>query len=205
MKKTFLAILCLALGASTFAQVKLRPGFRAGLNASTFTNTENTSRKIGVNGAIFANVHFARFYELQPELTFSSQGYKRDDFTIAGSTIEGDDYSVNYLGVAITNKFFIVPKTGLHLIVGPTVEINIGDDFNDDAITPIDFSLFGGIGYEFPIGLGIEARYKHGIIDVRDSFYDDIADDEDAEFGDFFDDNLLNSVFQFNIYYKFNF
>ncbi|MGB1307261.1 MAG: porin family protein [Oceanihabitans sp.] len=159
MKKLVLAIVFLAIGTSTFAQVKIRPGFRVGLNSATYTNTENTSRKLGVNAALFANVHFARFYELQPEITYSNQGFKQDDFTIAGSTIKGDEFSVNYLGLAITNKFFIVPNTGIHVLLGPTVEINIGDDSNDDDITPIDFSLFGGIGYEFPFGLGLEARY----------------------------------------------
>jgi hypothetical protein len=38
MKKIFLAIAIIAISIPTFSQVKVRPGFRMGLNASTVTN-----------------------------------------------------------------------------------------------------------------------------------------------------------------------
>lgn len=206
MKKLILSFALFTVITATFSQIKVRPGFRTGINSATFTNTDNTSRKIGINAAMFANIHFARFYELQPEFTYSNQGFKQDNYNYiepySGNiiSVQGDDFNVHYVGMAVTNKFFIVPNTGLHIIVGPSIEINVSDDSND-FITPVDFSLFGGIGYEFPFGLGLEARYKQGFIDVRDSYFD-FVDETDS---DYYDNNWLNSVFQFNVYYKFNF
>ncbi|TYA52329.1 porin family protein [Formosa maritima] len=207
MKKLFLAIAFVAISLPTFSQVKVRPGLRMGINLSNITNIDNTERKVGFNGAMFANIHFARFYELQPELTYSNQGFKRNDYAYYdpyyGDVIhmEGDNFNIHYVGMSVANKFFVVPNIGLHFIVGPSVEVNISDDSDYDEITPIDFSLFGGIGYEFKFGLSLEARYKQGFIDIRDDYFDYI-DDNDY---DYYDDNFLNSSFQFSVSYKFDF
>ncbi|MCX7551453.1 porin family protein [Xanthomarina sp. F2636L] len=201
MKNLLLSIAFIAVSISTYSQVKVRPGLRMGLNASTVTNHHNSERVLGLNGAMFVNIHFASFYELQPELTYSNQGYKAERFSGVVDPYDPyfssseQDVNTHYLGLAIANKFYFVPNLGLHLIVGPTLEINVSNNSYYD-VTPVDLSLFGGIGYEFPMGLGIEARFKQGIIDVRDSFYN---------FNDeyYYENNKLNSVFQFNIYYKF--
>src|SRR5690606_42059128 len=77
MKNLLVAIAFVAISLPTFSQVKVRPGLRMGLNAATITNHEDSERKIGFDGAIFSNIHFTSFYELQPELTYSNQGFKR--------------------------------------------------------------------------------------------------------------------------------
>jgi hypothetical protein len=210
MKKLFLAIACIAISIPTFSQVKVRPGFRMGLNASTITNNYDSDRVLGFNGAMFVNIHLASFYELQPEFTYSNQGYKGERYSdyidpydpvVNFST---QDVHINYIGLAITNKFFFVPNLGLHLIVGPSLEVNVSDNSYYD-ITPVDLSLFGGIGYEFPMGLGMEVRFKQGIVDVREGYYDFYYDDYDYNYDDQYynGNNKLNSVFQFNVYYKF--
>ncbi|MCX7548909.1 porin family protein [Xanthomarina sp. F1114] len=202
MKNLLMAIVFIAISLPTFSQVKINPGLRMGLNASNITNQYNSDRVIGFNGAMFVNFHFARFYELQPEMTYSNQGFKGDSYTYldpySGDIIRvnQDNASLHYLGLSVANKFYFFPDLGLHFIIGPSLEFNISDNSYYD-ITPIDISLFGGIGYEFPIGLGIEARYKQGVIDVRDSFYN-------FNDGNYYENNKLNSVFQFNVYYKFD-
>lgn len=206
MKKVILSALALFVVAVTFSQVKVRPGIRTGLNASTITDLNNSSRKIGVNGAIFVNLRLGSFYELQPEFTYSSQGWSQDFPNIEPYNDpiyqnNNGDINTHYIGMAVTNKFFFVPNLGLHFIIGPSVEVKVSDNLPYDDVTPIDFALFGGIGYEFPIGLGIEARYKQGLIDVRDGYYDYYYDDNDNDY--YNGNNKLNSVFQFNVYYKF--
>lgn len=207
MKKIFLAILLIALSLPTFSQVKVSPGIRAGLNLSKITNSENVSRKAGFNGAFFVNIHLSRFYELQPEFTYSNQGFKRDSYNYINPydtnvyTAQDLDVSSNYVGMAIVNKFFFVPNLGLHMLLGPGLEINVSDNLRNDSLTPVDLTFFVGLGYEFPIGLGFEARYKQGVVDVNANYYEYYDDGYYND--DYYYKNKLNSVFQFNVYYKF--
>ncbi|WP_291864457.1 porin family protein [Maribacter sp.] len=193
MKKVIVVLLFFVFSIEAFSQSKVRPGIRLGLNSANISNT-NLEDKIGLNGAVFADIRFTDFYALQPEIAFSSQGGE--------SSFNGEDLNVNYISIAAVSKFFVIPKQGLHFIVGPSIDIdfdnnliNIVNDTNNSDVTPIDLALFFGIGYEFPFGLIIEARYKQGLINI------DLFDD-------FFDDNQenntsLNTVFQVGIAYKF--
>lgn len=210
MKKLTLFVAAVMVTAATIAQVKVRPGFRAGLNVSKITHLENVNRKVGANAAMFVNVHLAKFYELQPELTYSNQGWSRDAYSFTDPynnvnyNVRSEDVSTHYIGIALTNKFFMSPNIGLHILLGPGMEFNVSDNLPYDSITPIDLTLFAGIGYEFPFGLGFEARYKQGLIDVRDGYYDDYYYNNGYYEGEYYNGkNKLNSVFQFNVYYKF--
>lgn len=175
-----------------FSQVKVRPGLKLGFNSSAVSNLPRSESKLGFQGAMFANVHFVSFYELQAEASFSNQGY---EWNAMG---ESGDVDIKYIGFALSNKFFVVPNLGLHLLVGPSVEVNVSDE--DADITPFDFSFFGGVGYEFPFGLGLELRYKQGIIDIRDGYWEEFEEGDEL-----FDDNVLNGVLQFGVCYKFQF
>lgn len=64
------------------------------------------------------------------------------------------------------------------------------DNYNDNDITGFDLAFAFGAGYEFPFGLGVEARYKVGIIDILDFFSDG---------------NSKNNVVQLGLNYKFKF
>lgn len=207
MKKTILFFALLTVSITAFSQVKVRPGVRLGLNAASVTNVDNSDLKIAPNAGLFVNLHLTDFYELQVETNYSNQGAKAsytETYYFNGSPVLYDveeDLSIHYVSLAIANKFFVIPDVGLHLIIGPSLDINVADD--DANVTDIDFSLFGGIGYEFPFGLGIEARYKQGFIDLDESYNDDYDYDDDYDYYD--GDNFLNSVFQLGVYYKFNF
>ena len=213
MKKALLLFAFVTVSLTAFSQIKVRPGVRLGLNAATISNMDNAERKLGINAATYVNIHFSNFYELQVEGTYNNQGstqtyqvYNGFDPSL-GHTREVD-LNLHYVGVGIVNKFFIIPDVGLHFILGPSLEVNVDDDGAD--ITPIDFSLFGGIGYEFPFGLGLEARYKQGLIDVRENYDGSYYIGNDYYYaendGDYYDgNNLLNGVIQFGVYYKFNF
>jgi hypothetical protein len=116
-----------------------------------------------------------------------------------------EDLDIHYISLGVANKFFISPNIGLHFVLGPTLDINtetgpinVINGNADFDITPIDLAFFGGIGYEFPFGLILEARYKQGLLDV-DAFNDS------GEYTPNYDDNHLNAVFQFGAAYKFDF
>ena len=201
MKKLLFILAFTLLSFTTFSQVKVRPGLRLGANMSKISNSYTEDYKSGLNASIFLNVRFSNFYALQPEIFYSNQGGK-------GSIVGVEDFSVDYVGIAIANHFFVIENLGLHFIVGPSLDLNFDDNWvnliNDDSdlyITPLDFSFFGGIGYEFPFGLSIEARYKQGLIDI-DAF-DDYYNNDGFYYEN--DENQLNSVIQIGVAYKFSF
>lgn len=203
MKNLLLTLVFVTISSTVFSQVEFSPGVRLGVNQSTVTNSD-LEAKTGLYAGLFANIQFTKFYALQPEITYSNQGGKSD---IRGM----DDLNIHYVSIGVANKFFVVKDLGLHIIVGPSIDLNFEDNWisliNDDGdidITPIDFTVFAGVGYEFPFGLSIEARYKHGLIDL--DTYDNNYYDTNGNYQYYdYDDNQLNAVFQIGATYKFDF
>ena len=155
MKNLFLAFAFITISTTAFSQITIRPGVRAGVNFANLTNTISDTKTDAYIGA-FAAVQFVHFYTLQPEINYSRQG--------ARSKFAGfDDIEIQYVGFTLTNKFSPFKDIGVHAILGPSINIKVGDNINGDAEV-FDFLFFGGIGYDFPFGLGIEARYNLGII-----------------------------------------
>ena len=173
MRKLILFIVFSLLFTSIYAQTKVRPGIKIGVNNSNITNSY-LEPKTGIYVGGFASIKFNNRYTLQPELLYSQQGGN-------GNSRANEDLEIHYISLGVANKFFVSPNIGFHL-----------------DITPIDLAFFGGIGYEFPFGLILEARYKQGLLDV-DAFSDS------GEYAPNYNDNHLNSVFQFGAAYKFDF
>tara|TARA_R110002111_G_scaffold163455_2_gene229647 strand:- start:12495 stop:13076 length:582 start_codon:yes stop_codon:yes gene_type:complete len=193
MKKLILVFAFITLSTTVFSQVTIRPGVRAGANISNFTNTEHDSKTDLYIGA-FAAIKLADFYTLQPEINYSRQGAK--------SKFSSHKYEINYVGITLANKFSPFKEIGLNFILGPSINIKVSDNFNDyyDDLESFDFLLFGGLGYEFPFGLGIEARYNIGLIDI-------FGGNVNAEYEEDtnIDNLILNKVFQIGATYKFDF
>lgn len=211
MKKSILLFVCCFVGIAAFAQVTVKPGVRAGLNLANFTNTDFDTKADFYVGGLVA-IKLAKFYTLQPELTYSRQGakgqyYEYNDFNnfdpIVQNTyiIRDRDYSLQYVSLAVMNRFDIVQ--GFHGIVGPTLDFRVGDNFPDELgreLADVDFALNGGFGYTLPMGLTVEARYKLGLVDIfgynfEDDYYNESSED--------YDDIYLNSVFQIGVSYTF--
>ncbi|GAA3593098.1 outer membrane beta-barrel protein [Flavivirga amylovorans] len=194
MKKSLLTWTLIAVSAIAFSQITIKPGVRAGANFSNFTNTDLDSKTDLYIGAL-AEIKFVSFYALQPEINYSRQGGKA---IVSGS----DDLEIQYLGIALANKFYPSKAIGLHAIVGPAINIKVSDNFennfNDDA-EGFDFLFFGGLGFDFPFGLGIEARYNIGIVDIFGSNVNNTNGNNNV------DDLILNKVFQIGAIYKFDF
>ena len=189
MKKLFLAI-TLSCFLFTNAQIEFKPGVKAGLNSANITNT-NFDGKLDFYIGAFLTVDFVEFYNLQPELVYSRQGGQ--------ASLSGlEDLEINYLTLTIANKFFPFRDLGLHAIIGPSFDFKISDNvdsnFGDD-IVGFDFGLIGGLGYEFPFGLSVEARFKHGFVDI---FGENINNSVT------FDELFANQVFQIGAAYQFD-
>lgn len=184
-----------------FSQTKFSPGIRAGVNYATITKS-SLKPKIDFYGGVFFNMRFSDFYALQPEITYSRQGGESEVSSIPDLTVE-------YICVSITNKFHFLKNNRLHALIGPGIETNINENFVslsngqeiEEHVTPIDFSVYLGIGYEFDFGLTAELRYKQGIIGV--DYSDENPWEEETGPPIFY--QQLNSVFQVGLSYKFDF
>lgn len=215
MKKIYVIVVFLLMTTSSIlSQVKLRPGVRLGMNISSISGIDNTSSKIGLEGGAFLNIHFSDFYELQLETLLTQQGAKLDgDFNngLGSSSDDIFDENVNpnsindidltYASIGVINKFFIIKDAGLHFLAGGNFNIAINNE--DYNFIDVDLAFTAGIGYQFPFGLTIDARYKQGIIDLDDGFTSFGGGSDDDLFED--SKNYLNSSIQLGVSYKFDF
>lgn len=197
-KFLFLSIFLFAIGVSN-AQTELWLGPKAGVNVANVSNLDGKSLTGIYGGAAFA-IRFSERYALQPELGISMQGSSEIYNT-------NEDLKLTYFTLGVINKLYIAE--GFHILAGPEFNFKINDTFSDwvdDGVydedgnyigdtdaQPFDFALVGGLGYDLPLGLTFEARYKQGLQDVMNF----INWDSDT-------DSRLNQVFQFGIAYKFH-
>lgn len=193
MKKLFLAALLLA-GFATQAQVTFRPGVRAGVNFSHFTQSDNyyyynydpyytpyNSRrteftsKTDFYAGLYGALNLGRFYTLQPEIDFSRQGAYIEYFD-SNNFRRKEKIDVSYLSVALINKFRF---QNFNIHVGPSIDFvverprylfnpNDPDAFSAPIENEVDLAFTLGVGYNFTKSLGIEARVKKGIVPVYD-------------------------------------
>lgn len=197
MKKIFTAITLVLLFGVSNAQVELWLGPKAGVNVASVSDMDGKSLVGAYAGAAFA-IKFSERYALQPELGFSMQGASE----IYNS---GEDLKLNYFTVGVINKLYLVD--GFHILAGPEFNFKVNDTFSDsydiydedgnwlgdNDAQPFDFAIVGGLGYDLPLGLTFEARYKQGLQDVMD--FINLSDDSKSR---------LNQVFQIGISYKFH-
>ena len=197
MRKITLIAFVLFIGLKTSqAQMKVSPGIRGGLNLSTLTNINNNSMKSDYYIGGLVEMKFNKYFTLQPELTYSRQGANSEEYML-GSNNEDRKYELNYVTLGAVAKFNFGGQ-GFHVLAGPSLDIKTDDNFGRYGYNPIgtDLAFVGGIGYSLPNGLTFEARFKQGLIDIYG--YDDIDYDDY-----YYEQIILNQVFQFGISYTF--
>jgi len=197
MRKITLIAFILFIGLTTsHAQMKVSPGIRGGLNLSTLTNINNNSMKSDYYIGGLVEMKFNKYFTLQPELTYSRQGANSEEYML-GSNNEDRKYELNYVTLGAVAKFNFGGQ-GFHVLAGPSLDIKTDDNFGRYGYNPIgtDLAFVGGIGYSLPNGLTFEARFKQGLIDIYG--YDDIDYDDY-----YYEQIILNQVFQFGISYTF--
>lgn len=175
----------MVLFVNMHSQVTFKPGIRLGLNIASISNI-NDGSKTDFQAGIFGELKLGSIYALQPEINYSKQGSEHLD--------------LDYLSIRLINKFYILSdETPLFISISPGIDFNLhgktesySSDYGAGVTFDADISFTGGIGYDFPFGLGVEARYKKGITDVLMNY------DHQAL-------QRLNSVIQLSAYYKFDF
>jgi hypothetical protein len=197
MKKITLIAFVLFIGlVKSQAQVKVSPGLRGGLNVSTLTNIDDNRSKTDFYFGGLVNIKFNKYFSLQPELTYSRQGDEGREYFGNGYNYRYVNYELNYLTVGAVAKFNIGGK-GFHILGGPSLDFKIDDNYINSSPENFDLAIVGGVGYTLPNGLTFEARIKQGLIDIYG--YDGINNDDNY----YYNDVILNQVFQIGISYTF--
>ena len=195
MKKITLIAFVLFIGLVKLqAQVKVSPGLRGGLNLSTLTNIDDNRSKTDFYIGGLVDIKFNKYFSLQPEITYSRQGDEGRYFE--NGRYYSEKYELNYLTLGAVAKYHFGGK-GFHVLAGPSLDIKVGDNYINSNPEGFDLAIVGGVGYTLPNGLTFEARIKQGMIDIYG--YDGIDNDNDY----YYDDVILNQVFQIGISYTF--
>lgn len=202
MKRILLLAMLFATLGQGYAQKKLQPGVRAGLNISSITNGNGNSKSDFYLG-VQLPINFNKFYTLQPELEYSRQGAK--DVTLnynydnwwGNSKKEAfkGDITLSYIEVKAMSKFRF---NKFNLQAGPGLGFQVeGNSYTD---FDVDFTITVGVGYDITDKLGVEVRYKAGVISVVDNYW---KWDNDYNNNSNYRDNQHNSVFQIGLTYTF--
>jgi len=195
-----LAVVAFVATAPLYAQKKVSPGIRAGVNVATLSNIDADFKTDFYAGATLS-LNLARRYTLQPELIYTRQGANNVAFVDeeTGQPSGHEDVTIQYLSLGVVNKFYFVD--GFHGLVGPSLDMKIGKnfpriDFDDDDYGGVDLGIALGLGYTLPFGLTVEGRFKTGLLDAfNNDYFLGIFDDPDKV--------SLNRVFQIGLSYSF--
>lgn len=170
--KIYLSFACLTLFLTTAINAQyINLGIKGGFNYYTIKSDNNALSKFkpGFNAGYLGHIHFTKHFALQPELWFSTQGYKYN----LSSGDEGT-LKLNYLNLPVLFQFMF--NRGFRLQAGPQVgllvfaksknnnnSINSKDNFNT-----IDFAITTGFSYvNPPTGFGGDLRYNFGISNIN--------------------------------------
>lgn len=195
MRKFVLIAFVLLIGIQAKAQVKVSPGLRGGLNVSTLTNIDDNSSKTDFYVGGLVNIKFNKFFSVQPEINYSRQG--DEGRYLENGRYYSEKYELNYITLGAVAKFNF-GGGGFHLLAGPSLDLKVSDNYINTNPEDFDLAFVGGIGYTLPNGLTFEARLKQGLIDI----YGYNGYDYDNN-GYYYNDVILNQVFQIGISYTF--
>lgn len=177
MKKILLsAVLTFLLCTTTQAQ-EMAFGFKAGYNLSEI-KVNDDRYDYGTRGGLhiggLAELTLSDRFSLQAELFYSQQGASKTVYE--WPDIYDDEIIMNYINLPVLAKFYIVeglaieagPQIGYLLKAEQTSMRRDGFDSNvKDSYKLTDFSIVGGISYEFPLGLFLQARYANGLNNIN--------------------------------------
>jgi len=188
MKKISLFALALTTSLAMYAQnetvtkmaVKPRFGIKAGANLAKLrpqsyptgidleTNTHTT-----LHAGFLVNLPLGTGgFALQPEVLYNGQGSKMNLKTTTPATSQKFEQDMKFLTVPVmfqwksTGGFFVETGPQIGFLLKAKVEgdgISQDEEENDDSYENFEFSWGAGLGYMSRIGLGIGARYNHGI------------------------------------------
>jgi len=217
MKKISFLAFILITSVSLFAQNEKTTtptthfGVKAGVNMSKLRPNDvpsgveiSTNMKTSFGGGFFVNIPLGTSgLAFQPELLFNGQGSKMNVTTnvLGVSNSVKYEQDLRYLSVPMMLQF--KSAGGFYGELGPQLSYLLdarqdgpGDENveNEKNFENFEFSGGAGIGYVSAMGLGIGARYNHGLTNVLDN--------ESSTSGSN-NMSLKHSVIQIGLFYQF--
>lgn len=162
MKKLIVAAITLFVGTTAFSQ-SIDLGVKAGANFANITDASGLSNKTGFQAGVFGGVKFSDKFGIQADILYSQQGAEFDF----------GKFDLDYVNIPIVVKYYLIQ--GLNVQVGPQFGFVVKDDvyttsFGGNSIKAntenTDVSGVVGAGYDFPLGIRVDARYNFGLTDV---------------------------------------
>ncbi len=158
MKKLTAFLVTVFIASAAISQ-EIDLGIKAGANFATITDASNASNKTGFLAGAFVGFKFSDKIGLQADLLYSQQGAEFD----------GEKFDLTYVNVPVVLKYYIIQ--GLNLQAGPQFGFVVDDNIKEvlgeinDAESS-DVSGVVGVGYDFPFGIRLDARYNFGLTEV---------------------------------------
>ena len=187
--KILLLLATFLIAGSAFGQSS-RIGAKAGLNMSNMTVEGNNDQnlKFGLNAGLFGKFMLNETFALQPELLYSSKGFKNnfDESLIADGEAK---FNLNYIDIPVKLVYYLAedfsfqfgPYVGYLLGANVDTDAEVLDFFNVDSadelkrdrFNALDYGLIGGLEFELePLVVGFS--YNLGLAKVA-------ADNEPTE------------------------
>lgn len=204
MKKIAFALLLSCLGVVYGFAQEFHFIPKVGLNLSTITGLYDMGVRPGLNVGLSGEFLLTSRFAFEPGVYYSMQGAK-GDIVIADESGQSQDGTVicgaDCLNIPIYAKWYS-NAGGLYLFGGPQISIKVhetnkvkasGRDDVDpfegaSTLKTFDLGLGVGLGYQFDSGLLASAGYTIGFLNP---------------FKDSYGKTYLNSVFQFNLGWRF--
>lgn len=192
MKKILLFAAFAALTFTTSQAQDFRFGAKLGANFSNVNgdDVDDTNGRAGIHLGGVARIGLSEMLAIQPELVFSSQGYKVN--------LPGDDGQIRLSYINLPIMADVTLAEGFSLQGGPQVGFNIsadakydGDTEDIEDVQTIDFGVGIGAQYILPMNLFFQARYVIGVTNVFEEI-------------DGFQPEAKNSVISLSVGYFFN-
>jgi Outer membrane protein beta-barrel domain len=199
MKKLLLAVCCLFMTSSAFAQweigIKISPSIGSNrIVAPKELNFESLNSKTHFGGGVIADYFFGENYAFSTGLIYNGRGagvkYNFTNTANGTSTpVQGsDEFGIQYLEIPVTLKLFtndIATDTRLYFQAGGSLDPRISAKVNKDKLDPADkkyTSYFNLMDISALFGLGAEKQmgestkifggfsYHRGLIDIDDHY-----------------------------------
>ena len=204
MKKVLCIAVMAVLGLVNVNAQDVKFGAKAGLNLSNVSAEQlDEDNKVGFNFGAFAQIGLSEKITFQPEMLFSSQGYKSEISEPDNDYFFEQKLEFNYLNVPLMFRYAVLDKLGLEF--GPQVGFLLSasgegeetlrgetETFDQDVkelLKSTDFGFNFGASYDVSENIIIGARYNLGLSDIRDENVDT--------------NKVSNTVFSFSLGYRF--
>lgn len=198
-----MAAVMLMAGGQLYAQT-FQWGVKAGGNLTNFlssnTSTYNSySATAGWNAGVFTNFWFdsGQHFAIAPEILYTTAGAEVSAGTNpGGATATGKTgFHLAYVNIPVFAKYKF--NGGFYLETGPEINFNVSNQqYQDESVKNLtnsaDFEWGLGLGYQSPVGFGIDLRYNQGITNV--------ANTSNATWNDV---TLRNSGFMLDVFWAF--